>query len=53
MHDRLQALIEPAGARIDAFVCPHNAGECDCRKPGIGLFARRWTAFPPSTSAAR
>lgn len=27
------------GAHIDGiYVCPHNDGECNCRKPKIGLF---------------
>ena len=29
------------GALIDAvYCCPHEGGSCDCRKPGIGLFAQ-------------
>jgi D-glycero-D-manno-heptose 1,7-bisphosphate phosphatase len=28
------------------FVCPHDRGECDCRKPGIGLFRQAQERFP-------
>jgi D-sedoheptulose 7-phosphate isomerase len=37
MHEELQA----AGARLDGvYVCPHDRGTCDCRKPDVGLFRR-------------
>jgi D-glycero-D-manno-heptose 1,7-bisphosphate phosphatase len=36
-----------AGARIDAFFhCPHDIGQCDCRKPDVGLFAQARERFP-------
>ena len=28
------------------FVCPHERGSCDCRKPGTGLFEQARAAFP-------
>jgi D-glycero-D-manno-heptose 1,7-bisphosphate phosphatase len=28
------------------FVCPHERGECDCRKPGVGLFRQAQERFP-------
>jgi D-glycero-D-manno-heptose 1,7-bisphosphate phosphatase len=28
------------------FVCPHQRGACDCRKPGIGLFQQAQQRFP-------
>jgi D-glycero-D-manno-heptose 1,7-bisphosphate phosphatase len=28
------------------FVCPHDRGECDCRKPGTGLFRQALERFP-------
>jgi D-glycero-D-manno-heptose 1,7-bisphosphate phosphatase len=32
---------------IDAvLVCPHDRGECDCRKPGTGLFRQAQERFP-------
>ncbi|MGI8547837.1 MAG: HAD-IIIA family hydrolase [Gemmatimonadaceae bacterium] len=41
---RLDELLAEHGARIDAsYFCPHLpdiSGECDCRKPAVGLFRR-------------
>ena len=35
-----------AGARIDAFFhCPHDIGECDCRKPEAGMFRQALERF--------
>jgi D-glycero-D-manno-heptose 1,7-bisphosphate phosphatase len=32
---------------VDAvFVCPHDRGVCDCRKPGTGLFEQARERFP-------
>lgn len=28
------------------FVCPHERGQCDCRKPGTGLFRQAQERFP-------
>ncbi len=44
IHSRMLTEIAAAGGRIDAiYVCPHDRGMCDCRKPLPGLFlqARR------------
>lgn len=39
LHGRLNEELQKHNAHIDAFYyCPHNIGECDCRKPEIGLF---------------
>jgi D-glycero-D-manno-heptose 1,7-bisphosphate phosphatase len=48
VHAELTAQLEAAaGARIDAlFHCPHEAGECDCRKPGVGMFKQALARFP-------
>ena len=52
LHGRLQKHLRARGAHIDAFYyCPHNEGECDCRKPGTGLFLRAFRDFPGATSA--
>jgi D-glycero-D-manno-heptose 1,7-bisphosphate phosphatase len=38
IHGRMLALFQERGARIDdIFVCPHQEGTCDCRKPRPGL----------------
>ena len=47
VHERLTTLLAPAGAHLDAvFVCPHEAGECNCRKPAVGLFEQATERFP-------
>ncbi|MCM1541800.1 MAG: HAD family hydrolase [Blautia sp.] len=39
LHEMMCGYLERMGAHIDGiYICPHNYGECDCRKPGIGLF---------------
>lgn len=41
IHERLRRL------PVDGiYVCPHGEGECDCRKPGIGLFEQAKRDFP-------
>lgn len=41
VHARLEGELAREGARLDGIVhCPHHEGECDCRKPGPGLFER-------------
>jgi D-glycero-D-manno-heptose 1,7-bisphosphate phosphatase len=42
IHARVNALLAPSGARVDAFYhCPHApARRCACRKPGTELFER-------------
>jgi histidinol-phosphate phosphatase family protein len=38
IHARMVAELARRGARIDdIFCCPHNNGECECRKPAPGL----------------
>lgn len=54
IHSRLQALLANHGARVDAFyICPHEEGECNCRKPLPGMFEQAVAEFPdisPATS---
>ncbi len=39
IHESMLAELDKAGAHIaKVYVCPHEEGTCDCRKPGIGLF---------------
>lgn len=43
MLDRLQRAGVVCGA---IYYCPHDHGECECRKPGIELFAQARRHFP-------
>jgi len=46
IHRTMKAELARAGARVDdIFVCPHDDGPCDCRKPKPGLIEQaraRW-----------
>jgi D-glycero-D-manno-heptose 1,7-bisphosphate phosphatase len=47
VHDRLRFLLGLHGASVDAiYVCPHQVGECDCRKPEPGLLLRAQSEQP-------
>jgi D-glycero-D-manno-heptose 1,7-bisphosphate phosphatase len=38
VNDRLAQLLAAQDARLDGvYVCPHDDGECDCRKPRPGM----------------
>lgn len=53
MHERFQELLKPHGAHIDAFfVCPHDDGECNCRKPLTGMFDQAAMQFPEISAAS-
>jgi D-glycero-D-manno-heptose 1,7-bisphosphate phosphatase len=39
-----RALLELPVAAV--YVCPHEKGTCDCRKPGTGLFLQAQRDFP-------
>lgn len=46
MHARLQELLKAHGAHIDGFfICPHEEGQCNCRKPLPGMFEQAVTLF--------
>jgi D-glycero-D-manno-heptose 1,7-bisphosphate phosphatase len=52
MHAKFQQLLRRHGARIDAFfICPHEQGQCNCRKPLPGLFDQAVAQFPQITPA--
>lgn len=39
IHKAMCRALDEAGAHIEkVYVCPHEAGTCNCRKPDIGLF---------------
>ncbi len=47
IHTAFQWLLKGAGARVDAFfICPHDKGQCNCRKPLPGLFEQAVAMFP-------
>jgi D-glycero-D-manno-heptose 1,7-bisphosphate phosphatase len=47
IHDQMRTHLGRQGARLDAvYYCPHDQGECNCRKPGIGLFEQAAKDFP-------
>lgn len=53
IHAALESLLESQGARVDAFYfCPHDKGQCSCRKPLPGLFDQAVAQFPAITPAS-
>ncbi len=52
IHSALQKKLGRSGARLDAFFyCPHEKGECQCRKPLPGMFEQALNAFPQIKAA--
>jgi D-glycero-D-manno-heptose 1,7-bisphosphate phosphatase len=52
LHAQLQEYLALHNAHIDAFyICPHDRGECDCRKPGTGMFLQAFRDFPSASPA--
>jgi D-glycero-D-manno-heptose 1,7-bisphosphate phosphatase len=50
MHSSLQNLLKAHGAHVDGFYfCPHDKGQCNCRKPLPGLFTQAAADFPEIT----
>jgi D-glycero-D-manno-heptose 1,7-bisphosphate phosphatase len=51
IHANIQRHLARYGARLDAvYYCPHNHGECHCRKPDIGLFEQAMRQFPQANA---
>jgi D-glycero-D-manno-heptose 1,7-bisphosphate phosphatase len=51
LHAQLQNHLALHGAHIDAYYyCPHDEGECDCRKPGTGMFMQAFRDFPEASA---
>ena len=47
IHEELHAHLGNFGAHLDAiYYCPHDNGQCTCRKPGIGMFEQAFRDFP-------
>lgn len=52
MHERLRLGLVAHGAQLDAiYVCPHDDGQCDCRKPMTGLFEQAFRDFAEARPA--
>ena len=53
IHSALQSWLQSHGAHIDAFYfCPHDAHQCNCRKPLPGLFDQARADFPEIAAAS-
>jgi len=47
VHERLERLLRLEGAYVDAiYSCPHEVGECVCRKPDTGLLLKAQSEHP-------
>lgn len=47
IHRRMYLELEKYGAQIDGiYICPHDIGQCSCRKPEVGLFLQAEQDFP-------
>lgn len=47
IHHELRQRLAERGARLDAiYFCPHDDGQCNCRKPLTGLFEQAFQDFP-------
>ncbi len=47
IHVFLRAQLAERGAHLDGlYVCPHDEGQCNCRKPLTGLFEQAFEDFP-------
>ena len=50
IHEKLRADLAEGGAHFDGiYTCPHRyraEGQCDCRKPGLGLIKDAQKDFP-------
>jgi D-glycero-D-manno-heptose 1,7-bisphosphate phosphatase len=52
IHADFERLLKAHGAHIDAFfICPHDRGQCNCRKPLPGLFEQAQARFPGISAA--
>jgi D-glycero-D-manno-heptose 1,7-bisphosphate phosphatase len=46
VHEKMQDHLARNDARLDAiYYCPHDYGECHCRKPDTGLFEQAFQSF--------
>lgn len=51
LHRELQQHLANYSAHVDAFYyCPHDKDQCNCRKPGTGLFEQAFREFPGASA---
>jgi D-glycero-D-manno-heptose 1,7-bisphosphate phosphatase len=51
VHETMQNHLARKAARLDGiYYCPHDYGECHCRKPGTGLFEQAFQSFPQANA---
>jgi D-glycero-D-manno-heptose 1,7-bisphosphate phosphatase len=51
VHEKMQDHLARNDARLDAiYYCPHDYGECHCRKPDTGLFEQAFQSFPQANA---
>jgi D-glycero-D-manno-heptose 1,7-bisphosphate phosphatase len=51
VHEKMQNHLTRTGARLDGiYYCPHDYGECHCRKPDTGLFEQAFESFPQANA---
>jgi D-glycero-D-manno-heptose 1,7-bisphosphate phosphatase len=47
IHSNMRSYLARHNARLDAiYYCPHDNGQCNCRKPDTGLFDQAMKDFP-------
>jgi histidinol-phosphate phosphatase family protein len=47
IHHQLRTRFEQHGGSLDGvYFCPHDDGQCDCRKPKTGMFEQAFRDFP-------
>ena len=50
VHNKMQTYLAEHGGRLAAiYYCPHDEGECRCRKPNVGLFEQAFREFPAAS----
>jgi D-glycero-D-manno-heptose 1,7-bisphosphate phosphatase len=53
IHRRMTDVLAENGVHLGGiYVCPHEAGSCDCRKPSVGLFRNAQRDRPSISLAA-
>jgi D-glycero-D-manno-heptose 1,7-bisphosphate phosphatase len=53
IHRQMQAALLAENARIDAiYYCPHDVGQCGCRKPATGMIEAAFADFPAASAAS-